>query len=617
MKAITKLVLIALLIAVNVLLVAQVKVVETDVKQFFPELSVDDNTSLMSANKRYLFVSTEDPDPLYTLEEEKLVDGVLNLPGKENVYLIFFDEVGHKALLNTLSEGQYMGTSIVGTLMSDEFIVDLNTFLMVFIPLIIPVLAFVTSVKFALNTLGEVLFFSVFMLGAVILFEIELNAAYLLALLFSYIYVFTLINQIYFNQVGTKSLGISLAASLVTTWLSGALLSFSGFGVIADFGKALMIWIVVLALYLGLRLMIRNRTPHQLQWFKLQAPVVHTSYLLSFISLFVLALLAATQLKPVQVNLNPLGMSSHKSAIEAFENSSTLSQPIWISIAPTSDKCTLRDLECNQKISDIISVIESEMPVQFSPVLDLNSLYTQFTEESFTDVNAAKFAQFKLGLDMLSVDQYLYGRNFNSINYIASISLLEPVDQLIELKQRIETLNAQQNQFELRVEGHLAQIAIYQSVFLEEMFLSVLSIFILLGILFVLFYKRVQVLISLLPAAMAIAALFIFHSVVQSSLSIMTLIAIILFIGLIADNIIHILMTYRMQNVDCFKTVFKPIILSNLVLILSLLLMAVVNDGFLQTFGTELAILLISHLLFLVYILPSLFQRLIPRSSLK
>ena len=599
--------------AVNAYLVSSMTLIETDVKQFFPDKTVAHQDTLNSEKNRYLFVSTPNPEPLYDLEEKKLIDGIINLPGKEDVFLVFFNENAHSKVIKELSGSTFMGTSIVGSLLSNEFISDLNLFLLFFIPIMIPFLAFFTSVKFVLNSLAEVLAFSVLVLTVITYWEIDLNAAFLLALLFTYIYIFTLINQIYYNKVSTPSLALSLSASLATTALSAFLLSHSGFGIISDFGTSLMIWVLILTIYMGARLFIRVRTPHTLSWLKLRAPLMKVDLLSGFIALFSVSFVVAVYLSPINVNLNPLGLSSYTSDINEFEAKSSLSQPILITIK--SENCPLRTLECNQKLSNFIHDIENKISLKFEPILDLNTLYTSFTEETFESVTSAKFAQFKLGMDMMSVDRYLYGQDLNSANFIASISLLEPVDSLIELKRSIELLNDQQNDFKVEIEGHLAQIALYQSIFLDEMFWSVLSMLLLLATLFLIFYRRLAVLISLLPAILSISILFFIHSIFSLSLSVMTLIAVILFVGLITDNIIHILMTYRLKEVDCFKTVFKPIILSNLFLILSLTLMALVNQGFLKMFGMELAILLTAHLLFLIFLLPPLFLKLMPRKT--
>jgi len=613
LKAITKLFIIATLIIINLYLVTYVELVNTDVKQFFPNNTSFQQHDLDIEKNQYLFVATDDPQPLYDLEENHLLDGVVNLVTRPDVFLVFFNESVHQQVIDALPAKTFMGTSIVGNLLSNEFISDIQIFLVIFIPIMIPLLAFFTSVKFVLNAIGEVLFFSVFILIAVLLFDIELNSASLLSLLFSFIYIFTLINQVYYNNVATYSLALSLVASLATTGLSAFLLYYSGFGVISDFGKSLMIWVLILSIYLGFRLLVRVRMPHTLDWFKMRAPKLNPRYIAQGVTLFGLTFVLMIWVFPISVNLNPLGMSSYKGEITSFESSRSLSQPILLTIK--AKNCSLRSLECNQQLSEFITKIDNKIAINFQPVLDLNTLYQSFTEENFDAVTPAKFAQFKLGLDMMSADRYLYGKTQNTANYIASISLLEPVDDLIGLKRNIESLNEEQPNFNVELEGHLSKIANYQAIFLNEMFWSVLSMLSLLAILFLLSYRKLAVLISLLPALLAISVLFFIHSLFGLGLTVMTLIAIILFVGLITDNIIHILMTYRMDKVNCFKTVFKPIILSNMFLIMSLALMGFVNDGFMKMFGIELAILLSAHLLFLVYFLPSLFLKYMPKSE--
>ena len=196
MKVISKLLLIALLIVVNAYLISSVELIKTDVKQFFPDAGTSQSNNLDVEKNQYLFVSTDNPEPLYDLESKDLIDGVISLVERPDVYLVFFDEAAHNKVIEGLSASSIMGTSIVGNLLSDEFLYDIQTFLIVFIPLMIPFLAFFTSVRFVLNTIGEVLFYSVFVLATIVYFKVALNSAYLLSLLFSYIYIFSLINQV-------------------------------------------------------------------------------------------------------------------------------------------------------------------------------------------------------------------------------------------------------------------------------------------------------------------------------------------------------------------------------------------------------------------------------------
>lgn len=610
MKLLTKLLLIILLVIINSYLISFIEIKKTDIKEFFPEESTANQTDLSNENY-YLFVSTDNPEKLYSFEEKRLIKGLLEIPGKEGVFLIFFNKKVHQEIIDQLSSLDYMGASIIGTLLSDEFIADFNKFLFFFIPLIVPLLAFVTSIKFVLNTTIEVLTFSVLTLSFIILFNIGLNASYLLALLFSYIYIFTLINQIYFNKIKTTSLALSLFASLITTWLSALLLSYSGFKIISDFGNSLMLWIAILAVYMGIRLIAISRTPQTLEWFKIKIFTVKHYYITGFIALFTFSFLLTLYTSSIQINFNPLGMSAHKENVESFEQKFNLSQPILLTIKPKN--CQFRDLKCNQKLSELITEMESNFSVPFEPILDLNTLYSIFTEEQFEQITQAKFAQFKLGLDMMSMEHYLYGKNFDSANYITSISLLESVPSLIQLKTIIENFNVKQNDFNISIQGHLSKIENYQSVFLSEMLWSLFSILLLLAIIFMLFYKSITILVSLLPAILSVAILLFIYNFFGITISVITLIAIILFIGIVTDNIIHILIIYKKGKENHLKIVFKPIILSNLILILSLALMAIVNDGLLQAFGLKLAILLVTHLVLLVYLLPSLLQRYLPR----
>ncbi len=596
-------------IALNALLLQNVSIVGTDIEQFFPLKADSQNSKGDSiADSRYLFVVSEDEHLYESLEEQQLIQGHIKLPETPNVALTFFSKAHQTELIQNLPPESYLGTPIVGDLLSTEFMQDMQSYLWKFIPILLPLILFMTSARYLLNVVNEVLLFSLLILGTIVFWPIPLNSAYLLSLLFIYIYVFTLINQIYYNKTPIRKLSISLAASLITTWLSALLLSISGFGVISDFGTALMIWIGLLSLYIGIRVFWFPANKHNLKWFTFKKPPFISLKKIIAISTLILSGLVFVDLN--NINLNPLSLSSYHQSIAAFENQHSLSQPVLLAIS--AQDCSFRSLECNQKLFKLQSRITQKLPINTQPIFNLNSFYKRLMEESFASVTPAKFAQFKLALDLYSDDTILYSSDFKTTYFMVSVSIMKPVNELISLLQAIEQVNQKNPSFNIEPQGHLAKIASYQQVFVNEMLESMTYIFLLLALLFTLFYMSLRVLISLLPALFSVALLLTLHGLLKIELSVMTMIALILFIGLITDNLIHILITYKTLTQGCFKVVYKPIILSNSIMIISLFSMVGITEGFLKAFGVELALLLSFHMILMIYLLPTLFKHFIP-----
>ena len=87
------------------------------------------------------------------------------------------------------------------------------------------------------------------------------------------------------------------------------------------------------------------------------------------------------------------------------------------------------------------------------------------------------------------------------------------------------------------------------------------------------------------------------------NVTLMTLISVVLFTGLIADSLIHLFICYKEHNSECFKSVTKPILLSNSIMLVGLGGM-ILSGSMMGQFGIELSILLVANLIFIIYIMP-------------
>lgn len=601
----------------SMVLALRLEIIPTDINQFFPQQEDKRLTSKLALDERYLFVQSEQTDFRLNLEEQGLVKQIIQLPQSdaENEAEIFkglitYPVENQSQVLNFLKGNQILGPPVVGQNLSDEFILQLSKYLTFFIPLILLGLLLMTSARFVINAVLEISLFSLLLLIVIHLLEIEINSAYLLALLFIYIYIFTLLNQLYFNQLPSNAIRISFLVSIATTWLSGLLLKYSGFGLVSDFGAALTIWTTVLAFYLMARLQFIQRNTLVLEWFSFKPVFVHKATAWSFFIVLPSLVIALAWLNPPKIELNPLILSADQQTVIDFESNVAPSQPILLKV--TSQNCSIKTLPCAQKYQQFLNDIKHQLPADLIAIFSLDKAYQDFSGETFAEITPAKYAQFKLAVDMLGDDRLLFANNGSETFFIGSISLLKSVNKVIELKETFRQINALSSDFQFNVQGQMALVEKYQTDFLYEVSISLMNILILLALLFILVINRVHAVVALLPIFLSLFIFVLSHLMFDFKLTIVSLISVILFVGIVSDNLIHILLTYRKNKIQCFKTVFKPVILSNLIMIASLGLMAFFMDGILQAFGSELGLLLVSHLLISLLLLPSLFKWYLP-----
>ncbi|MBO1925011.1 hypothetical protein [Thiomicrorhabdus sp. 6S3-12] len=610
-----KLTVILISIIFSLLLGSHLTFTQTDITKFFPQTITESTVEELKLSQRYLFVSSHNPGEAADLEQSGLVKQLIAIPSKQDEQynsLLIYSIDKQPGILQFLKENKILGPPVIGAILSKEFVEELLHYLWLFIPVIILGIFFLTGYRFLLNALLEIALFSVLLLGIIQFYSIELNPASLLALLFVYIYVFTLLNQLYFNKLDAKSLRLSFIVSVATTWLSGILLYLSDFGLVSDFGYALTIWISVLAFYLAIRLQFIDQTRLTLNWFRFKPIVYKASFIWTGLLLLGATCLVAYQTKPVAVELNPLSLSSQHQQILQFEADVSLAQPFMMQIH--SNECSLRELECTLKYQNFIAQLFKETDIKYRTLFDMGSAYRQFSDEPLSATDSRKFSQFKLANDMMGLDRFLFGNDGRNTFFIGAISLLEPVSTLVELKTTMDHADLKRSGFTVKLLGHTSMAETYQNRFILETAYSLFNILLLLSALFAILFKRLRALVTLLPIALSLMIFMLLHMIFGFELSVISLISAILFVGIVSDNLIHIALTYKNHEKDCFRTVFKPVVLSNLIMIASLMLMAFFMQGVLHFFGMELAILLCSHLLLSILLLPTLFRTYLSRS---
>lgn len=607
-----KISVILLLFASNLWLLTHLKISSSDIDGFFP--SQNSYAEHRLSDSRFLFVHEPAETKLETLQNNEIIQHQYSVPSAKDIHLLLFNKEQQSQLLNQLSPNSYMGSPLIGSLLSTEFLAQTIHYLLILIPVLIPLIIILSSRSYLAILTIEILLFIALLLSSLYLFKVPLNPAYLLSLLFILLYSFTTIKQLHFNEIETRPLIYGIAISIFTTWISAWLLSYSQFGIINDFGQSLMIWLVILSVYLAALLFFRQRNPLPLQWFRPKPLFINLPSLLAiFLVIGVFSYPALKQNLPTQ--FNPLLQSEQQLAIQKFEAEHLNAQPILLQIQ-AGDNCRFLTLECNQKLHTTQQQIFNTIDINYSRVADLDTLYQEFSGEEFSQITPAKFAQFKLALELSGNDVFLYSSDYKTAYLLISVSLLTPIADMVALNNKLTALNQTETDgLEVSVYGRLNDMVSFKQVFFDEMWIGISLVLLILITGITLLYKDIKATFSLIPAVLSLMLFGAVHSWLNLNFTVMSLVALILFVGLIADNIIHILMAYKTHQSDCFKLAFKPIFLSNFILVISLSLVVFLDSGFLKVFGLELALLLALNLTLTYLLMPTILKLALPNNS--
>jgi hypothetical protein len=106
-------------------------------------------------------------------------------------------------------------------------------------------------------------------------------------------------------------------------------------------------------------------------------------------------------------------------------------------------------------------------------------------------------------------------------------------------------------------------------------------------------------------ALFSLGILGIFHIIFDNPITILTLLNVILYAGLIADSLIQLFVCYKREGESCERSVLQPIFISNFSILICLAGMFFVG-GMMRAFAFELGILLTANLIFILLIVPKI-----------
>lgn len=608
LKRIIQTLILSVLIMANFGLLLNLTVLPVNINTFFPE-NTDrsfDHIPFIENTQRLLFVNASKREKLDHLLEQGIINEKMDIPGFSNTSILLFERSKQNVLLEKLEDTDTLGPTIVGEMLSEEFIKDIQSYVLYIVPLILPLFIFLTSLRYSFFIAIEMLVVSLFFLLSTITFYAgQINIAFLLSLVFSYIYAFTILNYFYYGNIKKNHLIKGITVSLLTTLLSAFFLMNSSFPIIQDFGLSLLNWMTVLGIYILLRSAVVEQKTFTLHWLEHWHKNALIGKLILGVSLSILLGVFFSS-KTLSVNLNPVISSHSIKAINDFESRYLPAQPLLLRIS--SRHCSYKDVNCVKSLSKVIEMIDASLPIHSTRIMDIPLLYTDFSHEHIDLINKQKLAQFLIALEFSSRINYLISDDTHETYMLIGISIKASTDTLSTLMERLEAINKKEQNFTIEALNHLSKVQEYKVLFTDELLTGMGFMLGFIILIFLFYYRSIWMAIAFLPSFITIALFFALHVYFSIEISLMSFVALILFIGLIGDNIIHIFLCYKKNGHLCFETVYRPIILTNILMILFLSGM-LFTGTLLEKFGLELGFLLSVHLLLLIYVLPLLIKR--------
>jgi predicted RND superfamily exporter protein len=609
LKTAVKSLLLLALLFVNYLLVSQVPVERIDWSSFFPQ-SADKTGSehWFDANIQYLFIELPDKKRAQEWLDDAKILNFYELDARSKLYLLIFDRSQQNTLLSDLSEYSFSGTSVIGLEIMNNFIDEAKFYALYIAPFLLVLLLLITSFTYWINMLTEIGMYHLLLVLTLLLSGFRIDSASLLALIFLVIYAFTLFNYLHSGEIDRSRLAFGIIMSIGTTALSSLFLYLSQFGLISTFGAMMLLGLSILLCYTLLRLYLIENFYFPFRWLDSRL-TRKKSYMQGILIMFSgIVMMSFVTYKNLSIDLNPVNLikasSDTISKIDAFEKKHLPSLPLVIQV--TAKEKDFSDLQKARELSGIAHAAMQIVPGKM--LYDMERAYRLFAEAPFAGATPQSYAQFLLASEMAESGMPIFSDDYTQSFITMLIPITTHSDDIASMTARLEQLQLQYPGFSIEVLGKIADLGHFVSIFLKEFAIG-LTLSIGFVFLFFLFYcktyKSVAVLLSTL---FSLTTLLAIHALLQVEVTLMTLLSVILFAGLVTDSIIHIFICYKERGTECFDSVTKPIVLSNISMLIGLGGM-LFGGSLMQQFGFELAILLGANLLFILYVMPYILKQ--------
>jgi predicted RND superfamily exporter protein len=604
-----------MLILLDGFVMSGIKVKSIQWNAFLPKTASSENNTniLLDKQKQYLFCKTKEKQKINALIKKGLVEESFEIPLVNNACILLFDAKKMNELLSQTQQFQRSGTVLLGRMVFEDFFEEINDYTFKIVPIVLVLLLFLIPLRLWVDILLEMAIYTVLLALVLRLDIIEINSASLLSLVFLIVYSLTLINYLYSEGMEFKRLFLGIQISIVATMVSALFLIYSNFGLIHSFGVMLLLGLIVLHLYMNIRIYLTKYFSHSHHEHRFEKLLKHT-FLKKYKKLFVFAFLAllttAFSLKQnFSIDLNIVNLlptnSESRAEITAFEKEVFPSLPFVISIA-TKEK-NFADIKQADKLFALEKEIEKESDLK--TVESFSRSFGKFKNMAKDKNNPDLLAQFLLANSFMSHKFELFSSDMADALMVVSIPLSTSSGEIISLKEKIISLSKQYPDFRVNIKGKVADFDKYLVMFMQEFSIGLFATLLLNALFFLLYCKNLlSTLIIFVSVAFSLSLLVSMHILFGKPLSLLTLMSIILYAGLIADSLIQLFICYKSSQTQCERTVLHPVFVSNAAILIFLFGMLFV-DGILASFAFDMSILLTSNLIFMIWIIPYIHQK--------
>ena len=615
MSLVKKITLLTVLLLLNVFMIEGIKVEHIEWRSLFPQQSTTEQgqNSLLQKQKQYLFCHFEANQSKDMLQNSALFDANMPIQSSKNSYICIFDANKSALVLQKLQGVQKSGTLMLQKILFDDFYAEIRSYSIKILPFTLLILLLIIPLRLWLDILLEMALYTLLLSTMLRLGYVTVNAASLLALLFLVIYSLTLINYLYSEKMDIKRLFFGIQISIIATIISALFLVKSQFGLIHSFGLMLLIGLIVLYIYMNIRLYFVKYLPHEAHLYKFDMTNILSFSLKKkwYFLAFTFALIVATlyNQKNFSIDLNIMNTlqnsSSARTQINNFEKK--YANSLLFAIAIKTKKSSFRD---EAEVKNLI-LLQKEI-VKIFPNMIIQSIPTAFnTFKSMAKNknNPNLLAQFLLANSFVHRDVALFSPDMTSTLFIASIPLTASSNQIIEMKKQLEKLALHYSDFSIKIKGKIADFDNFLKIFFQESFIGLFVTLAFTSLFFLLYCKNIfSVFVVFLSVLFSLSMLIILHILFAMALSIMTLMSLILYSGLVADSFIQLFICYKSRDLSCEKSVLNPIFVSN-ISILAFLFGMIFTGGILGAFAFDMFVLLGANLLFILIFVPLIYKR--------
>ena len=606
--------LLLLVIAANVLLTARIEVTPTDWSRFFPQHVQPERLfpGGFDPDTQYLFVDC-DESALLGWQEQGLVGNYFALQGEEPLYLLLFDREQQNRLLDATRGYERGGTAVIGEALLEAFFDELGLFLLSVVPALLAILLLATSWRYWVTILLETGLFLLLFEAVVVAGGFRGDPPSLLAAVFLVIYAFTLFNYVHSGKIARRKLFFGITVSIVTTALSAAFLYLSDFGLIHAFGAAMLLGLAVLFLHMALRLYRGQGALFASEW-SMGNPRLDSLRRLLLLSGAFLLFLAVTEREP-RIDLNPVNLMGSASTaygkIVGFEKRHLPTLPFVVVFESSGEDFSA--LKRGRELARLSERVASETGA--AVLSDVNRAFSAFSPEPLAALETeAPYAQFILASEMFASGMPLFSADYRQAYMMLSLPVTTSSETLEETVRRITALSDAGRGIRVDVVGKVADFGYFIAVFLKEFLVGMGCAMLFMALFFIYYCRTPKVLFVILAALFSMAVLLGFHLLFALEITLLTLMTVILYSGLVSDTLIHLFISYKQHAGDYLRPVLKPILLSNLTILVGLGGM-MLSGSIMRHFALELIVLLGSNLFFVLYLMPPLLKRYLNRSS--